>query len=263
MEKMKGISRQIAFRVILFFLLAFLVVDGGAYWLLYLLSAKTRLLMEVQPPIPPIAGMGQFVVMLQNGYWPFFVPASAAFFFLLGLFQWLWLRRLYRRRLAAAAPTRQSAAPKARKTEEARKAEEARLAEEARKETDQRQRLFLHLLAVLQREGRLLDFFSENLTAYADGQIGAAVRTIHENCKRAVDKYLGPQPILEQQEGAQITVEQDFDPNAMKLVGNVTGRPPFTGIVRHRGWKARKLELPTLSGQQDPGIIAPAEIEVQ
>jgi hypothetical protein len=68
--------------------------------------------------------------------------------------------------------------------------------------------------------------------------------------------------VLEQQEGQQIVVEKDFDPNALKLIGNVTGQPPFQGTVRHRGWRARKIELPTLSGRQDPAIIAPAEVEV-
>ncbi|MBW2249010.1 MAG: DUF2760 domain-containing protein [Deltaproteobacteria bacterium] len=53
-----------------------------------------------------------------------------------------------------------------------------------------------------------------------------------------------------------------FDPDAIKLTGNVTGEPPFTGVLRHKGWRTRKLELPALSGGQDARIIAPAEVEI-
>jgi hypothetical protein len=86
---------------------------------------------------------------------------------------------------------------------------------------------------------------------------------IHEGCKKALDDVIAPGAILVQQEEEEIEVAADFDPNALKLVGNVTGRPPFKGIVRHRGWRARKLDLPSFSGSVDPEIIAPAEVEVR
>ena len=35
------------------------------------------------------------------------------------------------------------------------------------------------MLALLQREGRLIDFFGEDLTPYPDAQVGAAVRELH------------------------------------------------------------------------------------
>ena len=37
----------------------------------------------------------------------------------------------------------------------------------------------LRLLAILQREGRLLDFLLEDISSYQDAQIGVAVRDIH------------------------------------------------------------------------------------
>jgi hypothetical protein len=46
------------------------------------------------------------------------------------------------------------------------------------------------------------------------------------------------------------------------LTGKVTGKPPFTGILRHKGWQVGNIELPKLSGRQNARIIAPAEIEV-
>ncbi|MCP4108821.1 MAG: DUF2760 domain-containing protein [Desulfobacteraceae bacterium] len=123
-------------------------------------------------------------------------------------------------------------------------------------------RMFLHLFSVLQREGRLLDFFSEDLEEYEDDQIGAAVRNIHENCKKTVNKYLASEPVVKENEDDEIDIRPGFDPAAIKLTGNVTGEPPFKGVVRHRGWKAKRLDLPTLSKSQDPNIIAPAEVEI-
>ncbi len=124
-------------------------------------------------------------------------------------------------------------------------------------------RLFIHLFAVLQREGRLLDFLQEDLSLYEDGQIGAAVRSIHENCKKTMDRYLTPEPVMESSEGDTVDIPAGFDQNAIKLVGNVVGEPPFTGIVRHRGWKMRSASLPKLSEEGNPEIITPAEIEIQ
>jgi hypothetical protein len=125
------------------------------------------------------------------------------------------------------------------------------------------QRFFLHLIGALQQEGRLLDFFSENLSDYEDAQIGAAVRAIHEDCRQVMHKYIVPGPVLTENEGDAITVAAGFDAMAVKLTGNVTGEPPFSGVVRHRGWRARKNELPDLKDVGDPLVITPAEVEVQ
>jgi hypothetical protein len=127
---------------------------------------------------------------------------------------------------------------------------------------DRRQRLFLHTLSVLQRDGRLLDFFDEDLGRYEDAQIGAAVRSIQEDCKRAVKKYIDPRPVMEAGEGDSVTIPPGFDMDAITLVGHVAGDPPFEGIVKHPGWKAGKKEIPKLSDIQDPTIITPAEIQV-
>jgi len=133
-----------------------------------------------------------------------------------------------------------------------------------RAETRRRdQRFFLHLIGVLQQEGRLLDFFSENLVDYEDAQIGAAVRAIHEDCRQAMRKYIVPGPVMTENEGDAITIAPGFDAMAIKLTGNVTGEPPFSGVVRHRGWRAKKNELPQLKDVGDPLIITPAEVEVQ
>ena len=128
---------------------------------------------------------------------------------------------------------------------------------------ERRQRLFLHTLSVLQRDGRLLDFFDEDLNDYEDDQIGAAVRSIQEDCQRAMKKYINPKPVIDGEEGDDILIEPGFDMDAIHLVGNVAGEPPFKGVLKHRGWKAGKKDVPKLSDIQDPTVICPAEVEIR
>lgn len=129
-----------------------------------------------------------------------------------------------------------------------------------RMESDRR--MYLHLLSVLQREGRLVDFFAEDLGLYEDAQIGAAVRNIQENCKKTMEKYLKPSAVMDQNEGDEVTIEASFNADEIKLIGNVSGNPPFKGILRHKGWKASKTELPKLSAGKDSKLISPAEVEI-
>lgn len=130
-------------------------------------------------------------------------------------------------------------------------------------EQEKKRRIYLHTLAVLQREGRLLDFFDEDLSLYEDEQIGAAVRSIQEDCKKAVKKYIDPKPVFDVREGDTVTIEPGFDMDQVKLVGNVAGEPPFQGVLRHRGWRAGKREVPRLLDVSDSSIISPAEVEVE
>lgn len=129
-------------------------------------------------------------------------------------------------------------------------------------EQERKRRLFLHSLSILQREGRLLDFFDEDLSQYGDDQIGAAVRSIQDDCKKAIKKYIDPKPVIEAEEGDSVTIEPGFDVDAITLVGNVAGSPPFQGVLKHRGWQAGKKDVPRLSDIRDSGIMTPAEIEI-
>jgi hypothetical protein len=117
------------------------------------------------------------------------------------------------------------------------------------------------LLSLLQRDGRLVDFLMEDLAAYPDAQIGAAVRDVHAGCRQSLTKYLTLDPVLDDEEGRPVTIERGTDPARVKVVGNVTGAPPLRGVVRHRGWEATRLELPPLPSTGRT-IIAPAEVEV-
>ncbi len=122
----------------------------------------------------------------------------------------------------------------------------------------------LQMLAILQREGRLLDFLQEDLSLYEDEQIGAAVRSIHAGCKSALTSHVTLEPVVAEEEGSPITVAAGFDAHAIRLTGNVAGEPPFRGVVRHRGWRAVKVELPQLmTGQAAQSVVAAAEVEVE
>jgi hypothetical protein len=120
----------------------------------------------------------------------------------------------------------------------------------------------LQLLAVLQQEGRFVDFVEEDLTPYSDEQIGAAVRSIHDGCRAALHDRLELHPILPAAEGATVTVERGFDPAAVRVTGNVRGEPPYRGVVRHPGWRSDGVKLPERTGDGDASILAPAEVEV-
>ena len=69
----------------------------------------------------------------------------------------------------------------------------------------------VQLLAILQREGRLLDFLQEEVDAYSDAQIGAAVRDIHRGCKRALAEHMPLEPVLREKENAQVRVDAGFE----------------------------------------------------
>jgi hypothetical protein len=121
----------------------------------------------------------------------------------------------------------------------------------------------VQMLALLQREGRLIDFVLEDLATYSDAQIGAAARDVHAGCHRVLERYVTLEAILSGREGEAVTIGQDqqIDPAAVHLVGNVAGQPPFRGTLLHPGWRASRVQLPPLvmTGRT---IVAPAEIEL-
>ena len=121
----------------------------------------------------------------------------------------------------------------------------------------------VQMLALLQREGRLIDFLQEDLSLYDDAQIGAAVRPIHQGCRQALAQHIRLEPIMEDAEGSAVTVQPGFDIHAIRLSGNVVGEPPFRGALRHRGWRAASVDLPRpAQGQAGEMIVAAAEVEV-
>lgn len=120
----------------------------------------------------------------------------------------------------------------------------------------------LRLLSLLQREGRLVDFLQQDIGAFSDSDVGAAARVVHEGCRRALSAHAKVEPVRSESEGARVTLSAGFDADAVKLVGDVKGEPPYAGILRHRGWRAAKIELPQAVGAHDQRILAPAEVEL-
>ena len=119
----------------------------------------------------------------------------------------------------------------------------------------------VYTLALLQREGRLVDFLLEDLSAYNDEQVGAAARRIHQDTAKGLREHFGVAPVLTQAEGEKVTVPAGFDPSAIRLTGTVAAQPPFAGTLQHKGWRAAKVQLPARTGKCDPRIIQPAEVE--
>lgn len=120
----------------------------------------------------------------------------------------------------------------------------------------------LALFAILQREGRLIDFLQEDLAAFADADIGAAARVVHSGCRKVVQQYLTLEPVLSAAEGSTVTVPAGFDAQRIRLTGNVSGQPPFRGALKHHGWVAKAVRFPTVSEALDPRVLAPAEVEL-
>jgi len=121
----------------------------------------------------------------------------------------------------------------------------------------------LALLSLLQQSGRLVDFLKEEISQYSDEQVGAAVRQLHEGCAGRLEELVAIRPLAEEQEGAKITIPKGYDPSHYQLVGKVKGDPPYEGVVRHRGWKAHRLSLPSQVGGWQRDVVAPVEVEIE
>jgi hypothetical protein len=119
----------------------------------------------------------------------------------------------------------------------------------------------LQVLAILQRDGRLVDLLLEDISGAEDEQIGAAFRTVQEQCRESLNKYFRLAPVIDGVEGSYTKLDTN-DPATVKLLGNVpaTGKAPG-GILRHKGWRAERVDLPKPPQKAD--VIAPAEVEIE
>lgn len=120
----------------------------------------------------------------------------------------------------------------------------------------------LQLLALLQREGRFVDFLEEDVASFSDAQIGAAARVVHEGCRKALREHFPMEPVRSEDEGSRVKLEKGFDASRVRVTGNVTGEPPFTGTLAHRGWRVKEVKLPKMTEGHDASVVAAAEVEV-
>ena len=161
------------------------------------------------------------------------------------------LRKRKAKRIAAAAKP-QAKLPDKTETKPATKAPPKAVRSEA-----------ITLLATLQREARFVDFIKEPLDGYSDAQIGAAVRDVHRDCGKVLDRLFAIRAMVAQEEGSPVEVPAGFDAGRYRLTGNVAGDPPFHGRLAHHGWEAAEVQLPAWSGTQAAArVVAPVEVEL-
>ncbi|HEV3340120.1 MAG TPA: DUF2760 domain-containing protein [Pirellulales bacterium] len=121
----------------------------------------------------------------------------------------------------------------------------------------------LNLLAMLQREARLVDFIQEPIAGYSDEQIGAAVRDVHRDCAAVFERVFALVPIRQEAEGSTIELSGDFDAAQFRLAGRVPEQPPFRGTLAHHGWRTTQCVLPEWNGSEAAAtVIAPAVMEL-
>jgi hypothetical protein len=120
----------------------------------------------------------------------------------------------------------------------------------------------LQILTILQRDSRLVDFLMEDIGSYSDDQVGAAVRELHDQCRDSLARYVALQPVIDGVEGTPVKAPSG-DPRVVRFIGNVPATPPSGGTLRHKGWRAAKVDLPGLAAKEETSIIAPAEIEIE
>jgi hypothetical protein len=120
----------------------------------------------------------------------------------------------------------------------------------------------LVLLSLLQAEGRFVDFVQQDITPFADADVGAVARVVHAGCRKVLGAHLRIAAIRGEAEGQHVALEPGFDPSHIKLTGNVAGSGRLSGVLRHRGWQATEVHLPTVVDRAGTRVLAPAEVEL-
>ena len=124
----------------------------------------------------------------------------------------------------------------------------------------------LQLLGLLQRESRLVDFLMEDISGATDEPVGTAARTVHEQCGATLKRYVTLTPVIDGVEGTY-TKSDAAGADAkqgLKFIGNVPAEGRAAGgILVHKGWKAKNVDLPKVNPSMNLAVIAPAEIEVE
>lgn len=277
MNSSKAYSFKSLMVIILFMALLMILVNAGLYLAIKQLAlgmtsgADMKLIIPgtgVEIVIQSLSDVIKNLNLLSEHFFVWVVPATSLFFLISAILLWF-IMKVSLSSIFSSTKSASNLSNKTSKPDSSQSLSEINEREEKKDHADQRieqgrqRRMFLHFLSVLQREGRILDFFSEDLSLYDDEQIGAAARSIQEDCKKTVEKYLSPLPVLNKEEGDLVEILPGFDPDSIKLTGNVSGEPPFRGILRHRGWKAGKKDMPKLSDVLDSSVIAPAEVEIE
>jgi len=114
------------------------------------------------------------------------------------------------------------------------------------------------LLALLQREGRLVDFLEQPVDGFSDADVGAAARVVHAGCKKALAGRMAFESAIAEEEGARITLTGS-EAHVIVTAAGAAKAGAFT--VVHRGWRVVRDELPALTEGHDGSLLQPAEVE--
>ena len=120
----------------------------------------------------------------------------------------------------------------------------------------------LRLLALLQQEGRLVDFLEEDIEPYNDAQVGAAVRAIHAGCRKALHERMRIERIYGEEDGAsvEVAVRLRSRRGAPHRQRPRRSRPSAASSSTAAGAPS-EVTLPKTAGV-DAAILAPAEVEI-
>lgn len=119
------------------------------------------------------------------------------------------------------------------------------------------------LMGLLQGKGRFLDFVMADTSGIPDEQLGAAARVVHQGCAEVISSHFDVCPVVEGEEGGAYDLSEDYDSQRFRLLGNVSDEGPYSGVLVHKGWLTKSIELPkserAVNGLH---IFAQAEIEL-
>ncbi len=114
------------------------------------------------------------------------------------------------------------------------------------------------LLALLQREGRFVDFLEQSVDGFSDADVGAAARVVHVGCKKALAGRVVFAPVRDEDEGARVCLggsELDV------MFSGAGGLRAGTFTIVHRGWRITQDDLPALTAGHDGSLLQAAEVE--
>jgi hypothetical protein len=120
-------------------------------------------------------------------------------------------------------------------------------------------------IGLLQERGRFVDFLMDDIALYDDSRVGAAARVVHYGCQDVLHEHFKVTPVSDAEEGSQVTVPEGYAADEYRLMGKISGNPPFKGILLHKGWKTESVKLPRILRTDEKRLpsIAPALVEVK
>ena len=117
----------------------------------------------------------------------------------------------------------------------------------------------LTLLAVMQKESRILDLIFDDLDGYSDEQIGGASRQVLRDLRDCLDSHVKIESLVDKQEGDVVQIPDAASPIRWKVIGDASAQ---SGTLTHAGYVAKKVALPEWTGtEENASVIAPAEVD--